>query len=99
MLVNGNKPFVFPSQVQQVFYFDDSSNPWWNVILHKEPRSKCMFLDTYGEYINTNECGSVLDARMEMPNAPTTSNNVGAIFISKEESLLLNESKQLSLER
>jgi hypothetical protein len=34
-----------------------------------------------------------------MPNAPTTPNNVGAIFLSREESLLLNESRQLSLER
>jgi hypothetical protein len=62
MLVNGNEPFVFPSQVQQVFYFDDSSNPWWKVILHKEPRNNHVFLDNYEEYINTNEYGSVLDA-------------------------------------
>jgi hypothetical protein len=62
MLVNGNEPFVFPSQVQQVFYFNDSSNPWWKVILYKKPWNKCVFLDTYGEYINTNEYGSVLDA-------------------------------------
>jgi hypothetical protein len=72
MLINGNEPFVFPSQVLQVFYFDDSSNPWWKVILHKERWSKLMFLDTYGEYINTNEYGNVLDARRAMPNAPTT---------------------------
>jgi hypothetical protein len=32
-----------------------------------------------------------------MPNAPTTPSNVGAIFLSKEESLLLNESRQFSL--
>jgi hypothetical protein len=63
MLMNSNEPIVFPSQVQQVFYFDDSSNPWWKVILHKEPWSRCMFLDTYGKYINTNEYGNVLDAK------------------------------------
>jgi hypothetical protein len=34
-----------------------------------------------------------------MPIAPTTPSNVGAIFISREESLLFNESKQLRLER
>jgi len=58
-----------------------------------------VFLDTYGEYINTNEYGSVLDAQGAMPNAPTIQNNVGAIFISTEESLLLNESNQLNFER
>jgi hypothetical protein len=34
-----------------------------------------------------------------MPNAPTTPSNVGAILLSKEELLLLNESRQLILER
>jgi hypothetical protein len=58
-----------------------------------------MFLNTYGEYINTNEYGNVLDARRAMPNAPTTLSNVGAIFFFKEESLLLNESKQHNLEK
>jgi hypothetical protein len=64
-----------------------------------ESWSKRVFLDTYGEYINTNEYGSVLDAQGAMPNAPTIQNNVGAIFISTEESLLLNESNQLNFER
>ncbi len=58
-----------------------------------------MFLDTYGEYINTNEYGNVLDAQGAMPNAPTTLSNVGAILLSTKESLLFNESKQLNLER
>jgi hypothetical protein len=58
-----------------------------------------MFLNTFGEYINTNEYGNVLDARRAMPNAPTTLSNVGAIFFFKEESLLLNESKQHNLEK
>jgi hypothetical protein len=71
MLVNDNEPFVFPSQVQQVFYSNYSSNPWWKVILHKEPQSKHVFLNTYGEYISTNEYGNVLDAWRAMSNAPT----------------------------
>jgi hypothetical protein len=99
MLVNDNEPFVFPSQVQQVFYFDDFSNPWWKVILHKEPWSKCTFLDTYGEYTSTNKYGSVLDGQRAMPNAPTTLSNVGAIFLFREESLLFNKSRQFNLER
>ncbi len=53
----------------------------------------------YWEYINTNEYGSVLNAQGAMPNAPTTPSNVGAILHSREESLLLNESRQLNFER
>jgi hypothetical protein len=34
-----------------------------------------------------------------MPNAPTTPSIVGAILLSREKSLLLNESRQLSLEK
>jgi hypothetical protein len=57
-----------------------------------------VLLDSY-EYISTNENRSVLDAQGAMRNAPTTPSNVGVIFFFREESLLLNESKQLSLER
>jgi hypothetical protein len=78
---------------------NDFFNPWWKVILHKESWSERMFLDTYGKYINTNENGSVLDAQKAMPNAPTNPSNVGAIFLCKQESFLLNKSKQLNLER
>jgi len=99
VLLNGVEPFVFLSQVQQVFYFDDSSKPRWKVILHKKTWNKHMFLNTYGEYINTNEYGHVLDAQGDMPNAPTNPSNVGAIFLSREESLLFNESMQVSVER
>jgi hypothetical protein len=42
---------------------------------------------------------SVLNAQKAMPNAPTTPSNVGAILLSSEESLLFNESRQLSLEK
>jgi hypothetical protein len=41
----------------------------------------------------------VLDAQGAMPNAPTTPSNVGAILLSKEESLLLNKSKQFNFKR
>jgi hypothetical protein len=34
-----------------------------------------------------------------MPNAPTIPSNVGAILLSKEESLLLNESRQFNFKR
>ncbi len=99
MLVNSKEPFVFPSQVQQVFNSDDFSNPWWKVILYKEPQSKRVFLDINGEYISTNEYGNVLDARGAMPNSLTIPSNVGIILLFREESLLFNQLTQLSFER
>ncbi len=59
----------------------------------------CVFLHSCGEYINTNEYGIVLDTWGVMPNAPTTPSNVDVIFLSREESLILNELRQFNLER
>jgi hypothetical protein len=99
LMANFKQPFVFPSQVQQAFYVDDQHNPWWKVILHVKPWSRSVFFDTYGEYISTNEDGNALDAPYTMLNAPTIPNKIGAIFLSGVESLLLNEAKQLGVER
>jgi hypothetical protein len=37
---NDNEPFVFPVQVQHVFYYEKLKQPWWKVVLHKKPRPK-----------------------------------------------------------
>jgi hypothetical protein len=41
----------------------------------------------------------MLDAQGRMPNAPTIPTNVGVILLSREKSLIFNESKQLNLEK
>jgi hypothetical protein len=93
------EPFVFPSQVQQAFYVDDQHNPWWKVILHVKPWSRSVFFDTYGEYISTNEDGNALDAPYTMLDAPTTPNMIGVVFLFRAKSFLLNETRQLCVER
>ena len=35
-----HNPFVFPSQVSQVYFMDDELNPAWKVVLHHEPRAR-----------------------------------------------------------
>jgi hypothetical protein len=99
MLLEDIEPFVFPSQVQQVFYVDDQHTPWWKLVLHAEPQSRCVFFDTYGEYISTNEDGNALDAPYTMLDAPTIANKIGAILLSRAESLLLNEARQLCVKK
>jgi len=99
MLPEDIEPFVFPSQVQQVVYAHDRHTPWWKVVLHTKPWSRCVFFDTYGEYINTNEDGNTLDAPYTMLDGPTIPNKIGAIFLFRAESLLLNEARQLCVER
>jgi len=46
------KPFVFPSQVQQVFYANELNISWWKVVLDKEARFKHIVAKT-SEEINT----------------------------------------------
>jgi hypothetical protein len=99
MSVEDIEPFVFPSQAQQVFYADDRHNPWWKVILHAKPQSRRVFFDTYGEYISTNEDGNALDAPYTMLDAPTIPNKIGAVLLSRAESFLFNEARQLCVER
>jgi len=99
MLPEYIEPFVFPSQVQQVFYADDRHTPWWKVILHAEPRSRRVFFYAYGEYISTNEDGNALDAPYTMLDALTIPNKIGAVLLFKAESLSLNEARQLCVKR
>jgi hypothetical protein len=79
--------------VQQIFYAIDSHSPWWKVVLQAEPQSKHVFHDTYGEYISTNENENVLDASTSMPNALIVPNMVGIILLSRQQALLLNETR------
>ncbi len=45
------EPFVFPSQVQQVFYANDPNISWWKVVFHKEARSKCIIVENSEDII------------------------------------------------
>jgi hypothetical protein len=38
--VKDDEPYVFLTQVQQVFYFDEANQLWWKVVFHKEPHSR-----------------------------------------------------------
>jgi hypothetical protein len=64
-----------------------------------KPRSRRVSFDTYGEYVNTNEDGNALDAPYTMLDAPTIPNMIGVILLFRMESLLLNETRQLCVER
>jgi hypothetical protein len=37
MIVKDKKPFIFPTQGQQVFYLDEEQNSYWKVVIQKEP--------------------------------------------------------------
>ncbi len=89
----------FLYKFQQVFYFNDSFHTWWKSLIGKEPWNKCDFLDTYEEYISTNEYKNVLNAWGDMLDAPIVPNNLDSIFLSKkvEGQLSIDEGSQLEV--
>jgi hypothetical protein len=36
MMVEDEEPFVFPTQVQQMFFMDEKQNPSWKMVVQKE---------------------------------------------------------------
>ncbi len=46
MMVKDKKPFIFPTQAQQVFYLDEEQNSYWKVVIQKEPWSSHITMDS-----------------------------------------------------
>jgi hypothetical protein len=46
MMVEDEKPFIFPTQAQQVFYLDENQNPYWKVVVRKKPQSSLITMDS-----------------------------------------------------
>jgi hypothetical protein len=83
------KPFVFPSQVQQVFYVDEPSTPWWKVVFHKKARSKHIVVENSEEIsipIN-NVIGT--EVPFIIPKVLSNTTFVGAIELIGIEAILV----------
>jgi len=82
------KPFIFPFQVTQVFFFDDLRKPGWKVILKKEARSRREIVDIENVFIITTIEVSGLTTPTRLPTPPNTTSLIGAIEFSKKNNLL-----------
>ncbi len=91
---NIDEPYVFPAQVQQVFYAHEPSTPWWKIVLHKEPRSKQVVVEN-SEEINI-PVDNVIDTEvpLHIPEAPSDSTLVGAIELTGADVILAAEGLQ-----
>jgi hypothetical protein len=76
---NDDEPFMFPAQVQHVFYFVELNQPWWKVVLHKEPCSRHVVTKAGEEQpvIQDNVIG--VEASLEIPDVLRNMAMVGAI--------------------
>jgi hypothetical protein len=83
------KPFVFSSQVQQMFYANEPNTPWWKVVLHKEVRSKRIVAEN-SEEINT-PIDNVIGTKVPLIILEVLSNTtfVGAIELTRTKAILV----------
>ncbi len=71
-----------------MFYADESSTPWWKVVLHKEARSKRIVVE------NSEEIGTPIDnvigtkVPLIIPKVLSNTTLVGAIELTGTEAIL-----------
>jgi hypothetical protein len=90
-----DEPYVFPAQVQQVFYANDPNMPRWKVVLHKEPRSKHILVFDSDEVTTLDNLIGVY-VLLEIPKVPKNMALVGAIELTGADAILAVEKLQRS---
>ncbi len=90
-----DEPYVFPAQVQQVFYANDPNMPRWKVVLHKEPRSKRILVSDSDEVTMLDNLIGV-DVPLEILEVPRNMALVGASELTGADAILAVEKLQRS---
>jgi hypothetical protein len=92
-----NEPFVFPAQVQQVFFWSEPKTPWWKVVLGKKPRSCWVVVDICNDCIDTQGVVFGLEALLKFLDLDSGRALVGVIELSRKEIVLTIQALQASL--
>ncbi len=91
MLHEHNEPFVFPSQVQQVFFWSEPWTPTWKVVLHRELRNQRVVVDSYDDCLKTCGVAFELKAPMDFHELDSSRAMIGAIELNREETILASQ--------
>jgi hypothetical protein len=83
-----SEPFIFSSQVTQVFFSDVPTKPGWKVVLQKEARAKREVVDSSDVFISTTVETSGLTAPEVVRRPSQIPSLIGAEQLSPEENLL-----------
>ncbi len=81
-------PFIFPSQVTQVVFFNDLKKPRWKVVLQKEAHSKRKVVELEDVFITTTMEPGGLSALMKLPPPASTPFLIGYINVFEKNNLL-----------
>jgi hypothetical protein len=90
-MVKDKEPFIFLAQAQQVFYLDEKQNSYWMVVIHKEPRSSHITMDSSFNSSGIDDGVPWLNTTMTRPPMPQDANLVGAKGLSTKELACINE--------
>ncbi len=91
------EPFVFSSQVQQVFFWSDTKTPFWKVVFHKEPRNQQVMANMYDGCLETHGSSFGLEAPLDFVDVDKNRTLVGAIELSREDAFLATQALRGSL--
>jgi hypothetical protein len=83
-----SEPFIFPSQVTQVFFSSDLRKPSWKVVLRKEQHSRKEVADMENVFITTTMEAGGLTTSVGLPTPLSTTSLIGAIELSDENNLI-----------
>jgi hypothetical protein len=84
-----DEPFVFPSQVQQVFFWSEPKTPWWKVVFHKKPKSWQVVANTCDDCIDMRGGVVGFEVLLEFVDLNINKVLVGAIELNREETFLV----------
>ncbi len=93
--VSDNKPFVFPTQVQHVIYSEELNQPWWKVVLHKEPCFKCVVTKAREEQLVIQDNVISVEVPLEIPYIPHNMAMVGAIELCGTHTIMASAKLQM----
>ncbi len=83
-------PFVFPAQVQQMFFMDEEQNPSWKVVVQKESWSSPIMTDICVTLNGIDDGVPFLNTPMTYPPMPQDATLVGAKELSTKELAIIN---------
>ncbi len=92
-----DEPFVFLSQVQQVFFWSDTKTPFWKIILHKEPSSQQVMANMYDGCLETHRKAFGLEIPLDFVDVDRNRTLVYAIELSREDAFLVTQALKGSL--
>jgi len=81
-----------------VFYFEELNQPWWKVVLHKEPHSRHVVTEAGEEQTVIQDNVIDVEVPLEIPNVLHNMAMVGAIKLCGTKAIMASTELQMPSE-